>query len=92
MEAKARSWKMENCVKWSQFIGTLLTIILVCSGVFVYIMKNHEGRPHVDAVEKTQFLELKTEMTTTREQMQQTRETMAKMSVKIDGLTKALKK
>lgn len=89
VESKGK-WSMQNCVKWSQFVITLVTILGIQAGLFTYMMDNHEKQPHEDAARKTQITEMKADIKDTSEKMADTREKVAAIDVKIDSLQKGI--
>ena len=81
---------MENCVKWSQLVTTLVAITVALAGVFTWMFNIHASRPHKDAATVQQVEVIRTELNADRESISQTRETMAGMNAKLDNIQKDL--
>lgn len=84
------TWKMHNCVKWSQFVVTMLAVVGIITGTFAYIMQNHQNQPHENAARQTQIDEIKEDLKAVREESTQTRVNMGTISAKLDNVEKGI--
>lgn len=86
----SKGTRVENCVKWSQLVTTLVAVTIALAGVFTWMFDIHASRPHKDAATIQQMEVIRLELKESREGTIRTRETIAGMNAKLDNIQQGL--